>query len=179
MKFCTVVFGITLTVTTLKIIFHVMFPPVGAILTYFWAYFGVWFSVSWEPFNIFWWIFLQIFKNFIDPQQGHYEETVYFLPLSLQKVLGLVILFSLNPPPSPSLLGVIFMSFWAHVIFAYVFLCLKNLNIFWWFIFAQKLCWVTHCLDILGYFTSILVYVPQIIENFIWIFVHWFSFLKN
>ena len=31
----------------------------------------------------------------------------------------------------------------------------------------QKLFWITPCLDILGYFRSILEYIPQMLENFI------------
>ena len=94
MKFCTDIFGITLMVTTLKISFHVMFSYAG-------GHFGIFLDLFWCViffencsifFHFFFQSFLQIFRNFTDSQQSHYEETVYFLPLSPQTVLVLVIL---------------------------------------------------------------------------------------
>ena len=93
-EFCTDIFGITLMVTTLKISFHVMFSYAG-------GHFGIFLDLFWCViffencsifFHFFFQSFLQIFRNFIDSQQSHYEETVYFLPLSPQTVLVLVIL---------------------------------------------------------------------------------------
>ena len=102
MKFCKDVFGITLTFTTLKIIFISCPPLLGAILAHFWVHYDVWSSISWQPFNVFSWNFSQISKNFMAPfyglgstvsrLQSHLEETVNLLPLSLQKVLFLSLL---------------------------------------------------------------------------------------
>ena len=77
-------------------------PLLGAILAYFWAHYGVWSSISWEPFNGFSSNFSQISKNVmvlfyelgstVSRLQSHFEETVNLLPLSPQKALLLVLL---------------------------------------------------------------------------------------
>ena len=103
MKCCTDVFGIPLTATTLKIIFHAMSSSAG-------GHFGIFLGPLWcvvfyflgtiqcfslKPVN-----FSQISKNFMAPfyglrstvsrLQSHFEETVNPLPLSHQKALLLV-----------------------------------------------------------------------------------------
>ena len=133
----------------------------GDILPYFGTYFGVWSSISSEPFNIFSWKFLQVFKNFMAPFYGsvltlsrlqmHYEEVVYFLSLSLQKVLVLdypdgfsitlavttqINFFSLNPLNFSHSARGHFHVFLSPCVFVYVPLCLKKLSIFWSYIFT-------------------------------------------
>ena len=57
MKFYADIFGITLTVTILKTVFHVMSSSAG-------DYFGMWFSISWELFNFYFHeIFYRVLKT--------------------------------------------------------------------------------------------------------------------
>ena len=131
MKFCTYVFGITLTVTTLKIIFHVMSSSAGGYFGIFWAHFCVWFSISWELF------FHEIFYRFL------------------------------------KVLWTLFMD-WVQLSQSYRATTARQFNFYHKYSEGPVLvllCWVTLCSDILGYFSSILEYVPQILENFTWNFV--------
>ena len=56
MKFCKNVFGVT-TLQKLTA-WHSL---LGVILCYFWAHFAVCSNISWGPFNIFSWNFIQMF----------------------------------------------------------------------------------------------------------------------
>ena len=105
MKCCTDVFGIPLTATALKIIFHAMSSSAG-------GHFGIFLGPLWcvvfyflgtiqcfslKPVN-----FSQISENFmahfyvlgstVSRLQIHFEETVNLLPLIPQKALFLVLL---------------------------------------------------------------------------------------
>ena len=117
--------------------------------------------------------------------QSHYEETVYFL-LQHPKISssqyyldGLNITLTVTTwkiffTELPDLLAGVFMYFSVHFVLLHVSLRLKKLPIYYdVFVenFMQKFLG-TLCLDILACFRSILEYIPQILENFIWNFVH-------